>query len=180
MDILHDPASDDFSAGARSVSTLAGAPKIKLGHFPFASPLPWRREFLIDCGRWKYWSINRRERIMKFPWDTFRDNKPETPERGGHAEFYARINGRKYFLVSDESRTALVVGMVDMLEFITEKLRDPERQAVTNLTRQLRQTGNITVREWLDEYIRSDDSRLTYAIASNLLAMLFHKAKEAK
>ena len=86
--------------------------------------------------------------------------------------FVMRLDGNQYIALPDVQRTAVVVGMVEMLEYTATRLTPDTRKLTDALRLHARQFESGQLRLLLDDYVNADASRLEHAIAGSFLDAL--------
>jgi hypothetical protein len=90
-------------------------------------------------------------------------------------DFGMRIDTERYIALPDGHRTTLVVGMIDMLEFVVSQLAPSERARFAPILGVAGPLESGALRGVLDGYVNGKSELSTYAIASNFMVALSRK-----
>jgi hypothetical protein len=87
-----------------------------------------------------------------------------------------RVDGLHYVELPDEQRTAILVGMLDMLDRLAEYFGTKERAAFNPMLQYASGFDSDDLREQFDAYLADNPEGMPSAIASNFLSMLIEKS----
>ena len=83
-----------------------------------------------------------------------------------------RITGAQYLAATEPQRNALIAGLADMLDLTVLYTSDDHKVQIETSAAAAGRYETSALRELLDTYVRADEARLGFLIASNFVAAL--------